>query len=297
MKKFLLLLPVLVILISGCTLPSWIPFSGGDTTISYENDIVIIENLQAFPSLVKSSQQIRVVGYVKNKGSEKVTVSVNMYDYCTTLFDSVSVSCGDGSMSGSECTDIELLPGETKEIDWTLVPSEVELTNMCDLKIAVTYKYTTTTMTDIHFMNSELLYSEEFKTEGSYITKGEGPVKAYLTVEDKQPVPTTRDPSRPDHTTVKLQIENVGSGYVKGNAIEREMVDVDLGGLKTEECPFAPVVGRDIKLIDGKKSAGIPCKVRTPSDDEVPKETTRRMEVKLVYDYEFRDRTKVTIEP
>lgn len=306
MKRLALALPVILILIiSGCVIPGTgitipgIPNIFGPQVKEYESDIVIIRSLEAIPSSIKTGQQIRLISYIQNIGTESVSsVDVDLFDYCSKeLFKEVEVKCPGTPYQDSEtkCAISNMLPQETVEVDWILTPSDkIELETVCDLKVSSDYQYETTGLTTIHFINSKELQRQlnegKFSPTTSYIAKGQGPIKAFIEVDDQQPISTVTGDA---YTTVSLKLENRGSGFLASHPGYVHIKEVDFGDLDRKDCKFK--AGDDIKLIKGKSSA-LPCDVKIPTDDLVPKETTKQMTVKVSYVYEFRKSAKVTVD-
>jgi hypothetical protein len=81
MKRLLLLLPVfLIVITSGCVLPGGIelPFLGGGVT--YESDIVIVKDIRAIPNSVRAGEQVRLIAYIQNTGSNTVPDTASLSD-------------------------------------------------------------------------------------------------------------------------------------------------------------------------------------------------------------------------
>ncbi|UCD07531.1 MAG: hypothetical protein JSW41_00980, partial [Candidatus Aenigmatarchaeota archaeon] len=131
MKALLLLPSVLaaIILVSGCTIPGTdinipIPGFGGQQTVEYKDDVIIIKTLQTTPGTeVKPGQALTLYADIQTieeprLGGEETPIAIELYDYCTTLFSSVSVKCPSGSSSGkNKCENIEMQPQEISTIE------------------------------------------------------------------------------------------------------------------------------------------------------------------------------------
>lgn len=320
----LLLLPAALIFISGCTIPGTginIPLPGFGV-ISQENDIVVITRLTAIPDTVTAPQQIRLRATIQNQGDKefapekkettistsKDPIRVELFDYCQGLFETVIIDkCPreDGGVTGDSqttCSITHLLPNEIKEVTWTLIPKEsTKLITPCDLKVSVTYPYTTSGLTTINFINSEehedQLARGSFRSSSSIISLGQGPMKAWYEVKDQQPIPavsiksTQQDPKIP----ITLIIDNRGTGFVKEAQVT--VVDTNIFGeifnVVNQKCPFEP--GKPINLIQDERE--LPCWVKHLSDGQVPKETTHQLTVDISYLYEFRKQVRATVEP
>lgn len=307
MKRLALLLPImLVLLTSGCTLPGGITIPGfGPQVVEYTNDIVIIKGLQAIPNTLTPGQTSRIVAYIQNLGETEITgATVKLYDYCAGMLRLDKTTCPEGSPTDGACT-IKLLPKEIKEVDWEISPvQEIKLQSVCNLKIYVNYPYTKYEgLTTVHFIKPDEMKAQlergEFREIKSYSAAGEGPVKAYLTVEDRQPIQAYEDAA----ANLALQIKNRGSGFLVGPegrpAIPKEKIEIEPSEIKAKFD--ACLTGTELKLIQ-RESAKIPCKATLSdfgiSPDDVKKELTKQLIVKIKeYRYEFRSQTKVTVNP
>ena len=241
MKKFLPVVLVLVALSSGCTVPILnidIPGLGGPNVVQYEHDIVIIKSLEAVPNEIDAGGTAKILAYIENKGDKKVgPVTVDLYDYCKGLFEPKVLTCG--NQPGTErqgetsCSIGEMLPGEIVPVIWSVCQNRAEavkVRTVCPsdgLKVLVRYPYETTSLTTISLISLEEMQREmierTYKPVESYIALGQGPIKPYLTVEDKQPVPVfdimpgskyTNTGVPNARTVLKLQLKNMGSGQL-----------------------------------------------------------------------------------
>ena len=318
------LLILFVLAVSGCTIPGTdicipIPFLNGQT-INYANDIIIIKSIQVTPSAtVKSGQTMTLYADIQNvqdpelAAGEKIqSVSVELYDYCTTLFEN-----DPAETLNDECRDtFEMSPQEIKTCYWTLKPRDVNLITPCELKLKVNYKYTTRTVTSITFIDAEELEArirrgESWKTEGS-TSRGYGPVKAYVEVETQEPVPYGRTSETP--ASVSIEIKNVGQGYIKGASLDSNLIHLDMldadGQLVVKSqtdgyCEFPRNNEGKVNIIR-KTSTPLFCKVYPSGQINV--EQTYDMVVIVGdqnadfyhdngYEYEFRKSVNVRIEP
>lgn len=354
LRKLLLLLPIVfVVFTSGCTsIPICVPFLNiGDCgPVVFEDDILIIKSLDALPQTVSPGQQIRLVGYIQNIGKDTVPhdklsdklkgqkITVNLYDYCKGLFSEIKVNCPDGQSDcikddtgGCKCEISKLLPGEVKEIDWILKAGnedQVPLKTECDLKVAVTYPYKTTSLTDITFIDYHEMQNQvndgTYRSRDSYIVAGYGPVKPIITVEDRQPIPVQQGEA--GKTVVALRVKNGGAGYVcrlpntlEGQKDEQGIVcdskipkdNVRITGIgkgnlllsKQEEstCKFEEsadylTTDDDVVLIR-KESPPYLCEIELSESVNLPKETTEHVITTVEYLYEFRKEIEIVIEP
>ena len=291
MNPILWIIPLaLVVFVSGCTIPGF----GGGTT-AYENDVVVIKDLQAIPSAVKSTQQIRLVGYIENLASKSVdTVAVDLFDHCDGLFTDVKVTC-EGTATDTKCSDLKLLPKEIKEVDWVLTPSEVSLKTDCELKVLVEYPFKTIGLTSMSLINEKEMQTQlergAFRQAQSAIVKGEGPVKVFMQVEDKQPVIIS---DKDAFTPVSLNVENRGSGFIKGSKITVGKTSADDYTTKDCDVPLDSSADKTLKVIKDKIS--VPCKIQTSPNTAVVKELTKQLTSEISYSYEFRKSVKVSVD-
>jgi hypothetical protein len=326
MKKLLPFMLVFVVLSSGCTIPVLnieipglpeIPGFGGPTVVQYEHDIVIMTSLEAVPNEIDAGQSAKLITYVNNKGDKPVeNVVVELYDYCSGLFTPEITTCRDNKAGPTKCEIKKLLAGQTIPVVWTLKQEgEVKLKTICPpdgMKVLVKYPYKTSSLTTISFISeTELQRSLEertYKTTASYIVTGQGPIKPYITVEDKQPVPVFKGA----RTVLALQVSNKGTGQLASEAskdntkiiaIPRanvKITNLDSGGeLKpADDCPFkSGSPDDDVRLI-GKDSSKMICKVDISSlDGKVTKTTTKHVEVSVEYEYIFTKSVPITVNP
>lgn len=305
--KGLLLLPAVlaaVVLVSGCTIPGTgieIPWFNGQQTVEYTDDIIIIKGLEVTPGKdVRPGQALTLYADIQNLedprlGGERIEdVRIELYDYCTTLFDSVVLSETCSRRDGKVCI-IDMQPREINTIEWILTPkTDIRLQTPCTLKVKVTYPYETRVVTQITFideneLNSRVRRGESWKITGSSVI-GYGPVKPYLVVESQQPV------SEEVGGYTSLTIKNVGYGYVQNSRIS-ENVEIKHENLEMElvkegggSCEFQ----MPINLIN-KQSSPLLCTVK--SRDDIGIEQTYDMEANIKYDYEFRKSIRVTVSP
>jgi len=255
--KPLLLLPlILVIMVSGCTLP-W-----GNGDVTGESNVLVIESLTAIPSTIKTEQKTSIVAVITNNGEESIpqsgpknggTITAEIYDYCPGLFVPADIKCGSGGTPISDGNAASAAAGrrtgpdgrrimlqgtntpvtkcqlgamtinEKRQVEWEFRQSpEQQVETSCDMKMLLKYPYTTTGLTPIHLIEQD----EKIKqiAEGTYqakesdITKGEGPVKVWFEVVSPQPVSVER--GQPGELTIALHIENTGQGSLVNNQVK-----------------------------------------------------------------------------
>jgi hypothetical protein len=340
MKRLLLLLPVfLIVITSGCVLPGGIelPFLGGGVT--YESDIVIVKDIRAIPNSVRAGEQVRLIAYIQNTGSNTVPdtsslsddmktkkIKVELYDHCSGLFDTgdIEVTCGGTATKGKTGCEIDkLLPGEIREIDWTLRSNpNTNLVTPCELKVFVQYPYATDGLTTISFIQQaeyqRQLEQGTFQTKAHYTAKGEGPVKIYFSVKDQEPIQSA-SAGTASYTSVSLDFQNMGYGFLANPTPDVEKTSPRILNssiflkipkdmpIKIGECELVSFVEadtlelagympkEDVKLIQNKRS--LPCRIKIIEDSSVNKEVTFQLEAKASYLYEFRQSAKVTVSP
>jgi hypothetical protein len=312
-----------VLLVSGCTIPGTdieIPFISGLFGPSVEQDttdVVVISSLRAIPDTVVPGQQFRIIAYVQNKGSKtfEKSVQVKLYDYCKGTFEILgnNIEKGVDGDQASTCTIEKLLPYETKEIYWTLKADKgIELKTVCPsdgMKVSVTYPYESTSLSTITFMEpteyQRRIEQGTLQSKDSYIIAGDGPVRAYLDVEDEQPIPIDAKT-----TVLSLNIENRGSGYPvtqtsqQGDEYQVTVKSVDTGSeeigniymewKKADDCEIK-TDGFKTKLIQDKRK--FVCEANIMGGGDVGLESTISMETAISYTYQFTKSAKVTVEP
>jgi len=325
MKMFLPIALIIVVLSSGCTIPgigdipglsSISSLFGGGQVIQYEHDILVIKSLEAIPSEIDAGQNTRIIAYVQNVGDNVIpqngvtgSIEIELYDYCKGLFTPKVTTCGsDGAIEGNaKCKLDKILPGEIVPVAWTLeqdTGTEIPLRTICPpdgVKVLVKYPYRTNALTTISFITDEeldrSLEQREYWQVGDYIVSGQGPLKPFITVEDKQPIPVFEDA----RTVVALQFKNMGTGYPltdDTNKIEYTISGLSENGLKTDSVECAVQSGTEDVRIIGKESQKFICKLDVSGiDDGLLKRGTRVLEATATYTYIFTKSVLVTINP
>ena len=316
MRQVLLLLPVIaLVLTSGCTsLPGGfcIPGLTCGGTNEETHDVIVIEGLQALPNNVPPSGTIKLVAIISNVADvnaeikDNIDVEVELYDYCSGLF---TVS--------NPSQKVELLRGEKEQVEWTLTAADkgkIPVKTECDLKLRARYKYSTTSITTLHFIDYDEMQRRinegTYGEVGSYISVGYGPIKPYVRVEGTQPIPVTNNELS---TVLSYQIVNRGKGFLSSASGSGETViepgqvvftpiESNLGDLEDalhDECvtKYFSDNKNQLKLIKGE-STKIVCPVEGISVGNVPIESTKTIKAEINgYWYEFRDSIRVTVEP
>ena len=297
MMRWIVLLPVFIVFISGCTVPGLeMLFPSQGVTYEGSIDVIVINSLTPVPATVQSGQSTTLYADVQNlqePGKEPIYVDVELYDYCKNLF-----KLEDEPKYISE----RLSPQQVKTFKWRLTAEkDINLKTTCVMKVRVIYSYKTDVVTQISFMNKDELESrirrgETWRIPPAAPTVGEGPVKPYLVVEEQQPIPV--DPMADETARISMQIKNVGSGFISGdgridqNKIEIETLPQDLRW-DEEDCSWPFREENGVELIK-KESAKRFCEIE-PSQVEIQKTYTLKGWVE--YTYEFRKETNVIVSP
>lgn len=296
MKRLALLLPILVVFVSGCTIPGldWI-FPGAGVTYEGSIDVIVINSLNPIPAAISAGQSTTIYADIQNlqePGKEPIDIEVELYDYCENLFELE----GD-----TKFTNERMLPQQVKTFKWKLVAEEdINLKTTCVMKVRVIYPYKTDVVTQITLMDKDELESrirrgENWRITPAAPTVGEGPVKPHLIVEDQQPISV--DPRTEDTARISMQIKNVGSGFVSGTGkIDPNKIEIELlpSGLnwKGEYCTSPFKDEKDGVELIKKESAKKYCEIQ-PSPVEIQKTYTLKGWVE--YTYEFRKETNVIV--
>ncbi len=299
MNKLIFLLPlVLVVLISGCSIPGFGP------GVSGTSDVLSIESLVAEPSPVKSTQTLLLKAEIKNNGKDpKEGVLVKLTNPCTGgspgwFKDAVRVDCGKGAIDGLECANLNFVGGVSKTITWTLQAAETK-TRLpdCEFAVSVLYSHKSESVVPLSFIPSTET-AKSVSIQGSEVI---GPLKAYAEVDEDQPIKGNSNPSAQQYVTVEVNIDNMGSGFPKDNKIPTIQLKFEPGPLisKSDECEAQTKTTPNIEFEDGKTNP-LQCKLLIPSDAEInsnPSLRTVALKTILSYEYEVRDTTKIRVEP
>ncbi len=321
MKSVLLAIPIiLVVLASGCTVPGTdieIPFLSdffGPNVKEFENDMVIIKDLQAVPSAtVRSGQSISVYAYVQNRQKPENNpheVTVQLFNDCGLY--SVITTCPtnskDNSTDPNSCK-FDMYPQSTQTVQWKLTAKKVNVETDCELGFMVIYDYPTYTTSSVTFVNKRelenlILQGKQFNEKGT-IVAGEGPIKPYIEIAG-QPIAVDPDKSGEEagSAVATFWIENKGSGELLENKIktvdmhEEPMLD-KLNGV----VGCNPTIGsekrpkpEELKLI-GKESPKFSCEISLKNPSEVRIDKTYQISARIEYTYKFVKRLKTTIKP
>ncbi|MBN1896524.1 MAG: hypothetical protein JW789_02235 [Candidatus Aenigmarchaeota archaeon] len=314
MKKFLPVALVLVVFSSGCTIPGLdginIPFLTGGQVVQYEHDVIVIKSLEAVPSEIDAGQSTKIIAYVQNIGDRTIPIQgvqntqngiiVELYDYCKGLFSIASTSCK-GVASNGVCTIDNILPGEIVPVTWTIEQnrnSDISLKTVCPqdgMKVLVKYPYKTNALADVSFVSKEELErsieQRDYLAVGDYLVTGQGPLKPYITIEDKQPIPVFTGA----RTVLGFQFKNMGQGYAT-EIKAPEISGLDGIGTYAGECEIATMSGLQSVTIIGKESPKYLCKLEI-SNMNFERRATRVVEASIEYMYTFTKNVQVTVNP
>ena len=265
MRVVVLLILVLVMLSSGCTVPVLnvqipgipdIPGFGGTTVVEHEHDVLIIKSMEIVPDVVDAGQVTRVVAYLQNVGDSTLeNVEVDLYDYCEGLFIPKLISCpnraaGSDSLhrqDTTKCVVGEILPNQIVPVTWSVcqnTAAPVTVKTVCPpdgFKMYAEYNYKTSSITTISLIALSVLQQElierTHKSTGSYIALGQGPIKPVITVEDKQPIPVFNIMPGIDTSSSRTDTDVPNSRTV----LKFQVKNYGSGELATETIPKASV--------------------------------------------------------
>ena len=336
-----------VVAISGCTIPGTdieipgIPdFLGGLGGAKGKADVVVITELKAYPEKVEAGETVKLIALVQNKGKEAFDVvtektvfddvaqavpaaenkkmTVMLYDSCSGLLEVLDDKGAKktDALEVPRTTSTTIQPQEIAQFEWNLKAGGPPVQTKCDLRVMVKYGFVTQSATSITFIDRDeyarQLQDNSFRTTSSTTTIGDGPIRTYLTVEDRQPVPANTN------AKIELQLKEEGSGFaafVKGTDVagktkdvhfKKESVVVKMPGLaiadENKDSCFLSESGDKFVLKNDEtllreKSAPLRCAIKITDTKTVLKELTKLMTVEAKYVYELRKEVKVTVEP
>ncbi len=307
MKKLILLL-ILVVALSGCTMPD----DDGDNNIlppvTYKNDIITVEEYSAYPANPDAGDQVRISFSVKNNGDKKVDwVEVNFFS--VTQFIPVELDCDGAAVSKPEKGNLvcrfegESAMGsfDSRAVMLTLdAPKGLLDSAQIPVSFSVKYGYSGARIGNIPVIDGKERRSSSAKFTQSDPTYG--PV-----VVDFVP-PTTRERVENNQVIkeswivagqsfdIKLQFKHVGGsvGMVKPIKIEKGDVNLTLNYLFKKEadecCEFGDEDGNYVmvsntELLDIAKQKELKCCIQaSPSDTP---EISATLVAEFSYVYEF----------
>ncbi|MBI1971964.1 MAG: hypothetical protein HYS53_01545 [Candidatus Aenigmarchaeota archaeon] len=203
----LLLLLVAAVTVSGCTAD----VNNGGTTEIKNNEIVVLENVEAVPSEVRPERNFVLSGFVTNKAGAKVNnVRIELADYCVSVFDATKTSCSLTTFEGYSGCVFSLNLDASSKFQWNFKAPPAGRTAGrdfdCNMIVKTNYSYTARGSTGVILANDAGIAARE--TGPSPVT-GAGPVKIYITVETEQPV------GKAETFDVKIILKNEGAGELE----------------------------------------------------------------------------------
>jgi len=318
--KIPLLLPLILVMVtSGCTLPGGLCIPGFPCapTIEEANDVYVIDSLTALPKEVSPGQDLRLIAIVESKAtrateSKDKSIDVELYDYCEGLFTINEGTCG----SEAKCEIKSLIPGEKREIYWTLRSNDdTKLPSICKFKVRAEYQYTTNSVTQVFLIDyaemQRQLNEGTFREESSPYSGSFGPLKPYLTIEDTQPIPVSTD-SEIVKTVFGFQIKNKGKGFLTNcdakdketPGIKKTQIGITTQGaqgnnfLKTKlDGEIDKITSERLTLI-GSETPKLILNVDDWDVGNIPIKTTKVITTIISdYCYEFRKEVDVKVQP
>jgi len=295
MNKFVLSL-LLIVLISGCTIPEGFFPGTGPTTKEQTPDLIVVQNLNIIPSSsISAGDQFSISFEIKNQDE---VISVDNVSY--NLFD--KGLCKDKLSGDEESATISggLSPLQAEFKEWTFkAPSNEDIGRLsvtCPMRFMITYTHTATSQIDIDVINSDRL--SQLQKSGQppsftpTLTVGSGPVKTYFDFGASMPV-------RGETTLpVYITVEDKGTGLL--GKISTDNLKVTLpDGFTVSDCPKFTCGGTtctnnvDIPIIR-KKSPQLRCTITTPAEAI---EKTYYIRADLEYTYDIVKEAAVEIKP
>jgi len=306
MKKLFLTL-ILVLLVSGCTLPGgWNPFQSGGTQVKeLPPDVISINNVSVLPSTsVRTSDEFSIYFELFNQEEfNYIDVKYNLYDtgLCTPTGGYPTLSCYPPNCGFS------LAPKEIRQIEWTFQAPDADkiahLKVTCPIRFRFDFSYNAKSQIDVlvisseHF--SELQKAGKATTFSPTVNVGRGPIKTYFDFGTTLPV--KNNASLP----VYIRVEDKGTGLLQ---------DIGAGNFNvtfpndftvpdgTDTCPYFNCTNKNCTSnanipIISKKSLDIRCSgIKTPANIGVP-EKTYFISSSLNYDYYVAGEVDVEVNP
>ena len=295
MNKFVLSL-LLIVLISGCTIPGGLIPGTGPTTKEQSPDLVIVQNLNVIPAPpINAGDQFSISFEIKNQDE---VVSVDDVSY--NLFDKGKCTV---KLSGDEevtTTPFSLDPLQSEFREWTFkAPSSDDIGHLsvtCPMRFMVTYTHTATSQIDIDVINndrlSQLQKAGQTPSFTPTLTIGSGPIKTYFDFGASMPV--RNETTLPIYITV----EDKGTGLLE-NIKDGKLTITFPTGFTVSDCTKFICTGvvcknsGDIQMIR-KKSPQIRCSITTPAETI---EKTYYIRADLEYTYNIVQEASVEIKP
>ncbi|MBI4167671.1 MAG: hypothetical protein HY515_01805 [Candidatus Aenigmarchaeota archaeon] len=276
---YLLLLVAITLMVSGCT-DTTSPGSGGaggETPALKNNEVVVLENIEAVPNDVKPERNFLISGFVTNNAKTKINgVIIELADYCSSVFDVTKTSCSLTSFDNyADCTFF-LNPEASSKFQWGLKAPPASRTAGrdfdCNMVVKTNYSYSAYGSTGVILANDAEIAARE--TGPSPVT-GDGPLKIYITVESAQPV------GRGETFDVKIVLKNEGAGELE-RAILKANFKINMPEGLTGNCDVPETITTTKTKTE---SDPIFCAFTTPNT--LPPRVTKFVTAEANYDYKF----------
>lgn len=299
MKKFVLSL-LLIVLISGCTIPEGFLPGTGTTKKEQSTDLIIVQNLNIIPTPpINAGDQFSISFEIKNQDE---VVSVDNVSY--NLFD--KGLCKEKLSGDEENASISggLAPLQAEFKEWTFrAPSNEDIGHLsvtCPMRFMVSYSHTATSQIDIDVINSDRLSqlqkSGQAPSFTPTLTVGSGPVKIYFDFGASMPVRNATT------LPVYITVEDKGTGLLgtigSGNLKITFPDGFTIGDCPKFTCSSPPgnivcTTNADIPIIK-KKSPQLRCSITTPAESI---EKTYYIRADMDYNYDIVQEASVEIKP
>ncbi|MBI4177043.1 MAG: hypothetical protein HY516_01620 [Candidatus Aenigmarchaeota archaeon] len=193
-----------VVIVSGCN-------DNPDIPQAKNNDVVVLENVEAVPNEVRPERSFVLSGFVANKATTKMNgVRVELADYCSSVFDVVKTSCALSSSDGYDGCTFNLNLDASSKFQWSFKSPPPERTAGrdfdCNMAVKTTFSYTAHGSVGAILANDAEIAARE---TGPTPVTGDGPVKIYMTVETAQPI------GRGETFDVKIILKDEGGGELE----------------------------------------------------------------------------------
>ncbi|MFH1473286.1 MAG: hypothetical protein ABIE55_00150 [Candidatus Aenigmatarchaeota archaeon] len=310
--KIIFLGLITVLLISGCVVPGFDFFSGGDVEVKeLPPDVISVHNITVLPSTsVRVGDQFSVYFEVLNQDEfEEIPLDYNLYD--TGLCRPID---GDPEVSPTDTTGSfvdTFSPKESRLIEWNFeAPTGEEIAYIsvtCPIRFKFDfYDYTAESQVDFVVIDKdyllELQRAGETVTSRPTVNVGRGPIKIYfefganLPVKNGSPLP------------VYVRVEDKGTGLLRKIENGTFTITFPTGfTVPTNACPYFNCFGNvctsneDIPIIN-KKSLEIRCSnIKTPESDDLSfrpgPEKTYSISAEIEYDYSAVGEINIKVNP
>ncbi len=267
----ILSLIAITVMVSGCTNPD------GNTPELKNNEIVILENVEAVPSEIKPERNFMIDGFVTNKAATKISnVQISLADYCSSVFDVTKTSCALTQSAGySDCV-FDLNPEASKKFQWDFkAPPAARTAGQdfdCNIIVKTNYLYAGHGSVGVILANDAEIAARE---NGPASVTGDGPVKVYITIDSAQPI------GKGEAFDVKIILKNEGEGELEGPILKANFkytAPQDFAG----SCDIPPEI---TILKTSKQSDPIYCTFTTPN--LLPPRVTKYITADADYSYKF----------